>query len=51
MPVLDGGLVMTVGGDDEQPRINAVRGRVFPGLDLSTDPASRRGWRSVRPGG
>ena len=38
MPVLDGGLVMTVGGDDEQARLNVVRGRVFPGLDLSTDP-------------
>ena len=38
VPVLDGELVLTVGGDDRQPRLNAVRGRVFPGLDLSTDP-------------
>ena len=38
VPVLDGGLVMTVGGDDEQARLNVVRGRVFPGLDVSTDP-------------
>ena len=38
VPVLDGGLVMTVGGDEEQARLNSVRGRVFPGLDLSTDP-------------
>ena len=38
VPVLDGELVLTVGGDDQQPRLNAVRGRVFPGLDLSTDP-------------
>ena len=38
VPVLDGGLVMTVGGDDQQARLNVVRGRVFPGLDVSTDP-------------
>ena len=38
VPVLDGGLVMTVGGDEAQARLNSVRGRVFPGLDLSTDP-------------
>ncbi|MEO6510981.1 MAG: M4 family metallopeptidase [Nocardioides sp.] len=38
VPVLDGGLVMTVGGDDQQSRLNIVRGRVFPGLDVSTDP-------------
>jgi len=38
VPVLDGGLVLTVGGDEAQARLNAVRGRVFPDLDLSTDP-------------
>jgi hypothetical protein len=38
VPVLDGGLVFTVGGDDTQARVNAVRGRVFPGLDVLTDP-------------
>jgi Zn-dependent metalloprotease len=38
VPVLDGGLTMTVGGPDEQPRLNAVRGRVFPDLDVATDP-------------
>jgi Zn-dependent metalloprotease len=38
VPVLDGGLVMTVGGDDQQARLNVVRGRVFPDLDVSTDP-------------
>lgn len=38
VPVLDGGLVVTVGGDEEQARVNLVRGRVFPGIDVSTDP-------------
>ena len=38
MPVLDGGLVMTVGGDEQQARLNGVRGRVFPDLDVLTDP-------------
>ncbi len=38
VPVLDGGLVMTIGGDDEQARLNAVRGQVFPDLDVVTDP-------------
>ena len=38
VPVLDGGLVATVGGDADQPRLNAVRGRMYPGLDVSTDP-------------
>ena len=38
VPVLGGGLVLTVGGDDQQARLNVVRGRVFPGLDVSTDP-------------
>ncbi len=38
VPVLDGGLVMTVGGDDEEARLSIVRGRVFPGLDVLTDP-------------
>ena len=30
---------MTVGGDDEQARLNVVRGRVFPGLDVLHRPA------------
>ena len=38
VPVLDGGLVMTVGGDEQQARLNGVRGRVFPDLDVLTDP-------------
>src|SRR4029078_9564755 len=38
VPVLDGGLVMTVGGDAQQARLNGVRGRVFPDLDVLTDP-------------
>jgi Zn-dependent metalloprotease len=38
VPVLDGGLVITVGGDEEQARVNVVRGRVFPGLEVLTDP-------------
>jgi Zn-dependent metalloprotease len=38
VPVLDGGLVLTVGGDDQQPRLNTVRGRVYPGIDVLTDP-------------
>ncbi|MBF4769252.1 M4 family metallopeptidase [Nocardioides agariphilus] len=38
VPVLDGGLVMTLGGDEEQARLNIVRGRVYPGLDVLTDP-------------
>ncbi len=38
VPVLDGGLVLTVGGDETQPRVNAVRGRVFPGIDALTVP-------------
>ena len=38
VPVLDGGLVLTVGGDDQQVRLNGVRGRMFPGLDVVTDP-------------
>ena len=38
VPVLDGSLALTLGGDDEQARLNVVRGRVFPGIDVSTDP-------------
>ena len=38
VPVVDGGLVMTVGGSEEQPRLNVVRGRVYPGLDVPTVP-------------
>jgi len=39
VPVLDASLTLAVGGDEAQARLNAVRGRVFPGLDVATDPA------------
>ena len=38
VPVLDAGLVLSVGGVAEQPRLNSLRGRVFPGLDVATVP-------------
>ena len=38
VPVLDAGLVLSVGGVAEQPRLNSLRGRVFPGLEVATVP-------------
>lgn len=39
VPVLDGALVFSIGEADTEPRVNAVRGRVFSGLSTSTTPA------------
>ncbi len=38
VPVLDATLLFAVGGDTSQARLNSVRGRVYPGLDVGTDP-------------
>jgi Zn-dependent metalloprotease len=39
VPVLDGTVVFTVTEDGPESRVNAIRGRVFPGLsDVPTDP-------------
>jgi Zn-dependent metalloprotease len=38
VPVLDGTLTFTLGAAEEEPRLSAVRGRVFPGLDVGTTP-------------
>lgn len=42
VPVLDGALVMTIGAADTDPRVNAVRGRVYPDLDVATTPTVTR---------
>lgn len=39
VPVLDGVLLFTVGDAEHEPRLNAVRGRAFGGLDAPGDPA------------
>ncbi len=38
VPVLDGELQLTITSSDAETRLNTVRGRVFPGLQLSTTP-------------
>ncbi|MCW2765659.1 MAG: hypothetical protein JWO11_1618 [Nocardioides sp.] len=38
VPVLDGVLTFTLAAADVEPRLSAVRGRVFPGLVVDTDP-------------
>ncbi|GAA1165703.1 hypothetical protein GCM10009606_48860 [Nocardioides aquiterrae] len=38
VPVLDGELVFTVGDAAQEPRLNAVRGRAFAGLDVDPRP-------------
>jgi hypothetical protein len=39
VPVLDAQLVLSFTTDDSGTRLNAVRGRVFPGLSVTTEPA------------
>lgn len=50
VPVLDAALLLTVTSPDADPRINVVRGRVFPGLDVATTPevTAERAVRLVR---
>ncbi|MCW2817036.1 MAG: Zn-dependent metalloprotease [Nocardioides sp.] len=38
VPVRDGELVFSLGGTSDDDRLHHVRGRVFPGLDVSTQP-------------
>ncbi|MCW2796579.1 M4 family metallopeptidase [Nocardioides sp.] len=38
VPVLDGVLTFTIGAAEDEPRLSAARGRVFPGLAVDTDP-------------
>jgi Zn-dependent metalloprotease len=38
VPVLDAVLTFTIGAADDEPRLSAVRGRVYPGLTVDTTP-------------
>lgn len=38
VPVLDATLAFTIGASSTDPRVNAVRGRVYPDLDVDTTP-------------
>jgi hypothetical protein len=54
VPVLDGALVFTIGDATDEPRLNAVRGRVFGGLEAGTEPtlsATRATGRAERVSG
>lgn len=50
VPVVDGELVLTVAEPADDASITAVRGRAFPGLDVSTEPqvGSKRAVKIVR---
>lgn len=50
VPVVDGELVMTVADPEGAAGVTAVRGRVFPGLDVATEPqlGARQAARSAK---
>lgn len=39
VPVLDGTLIVTIGDAEGEPRVNALGGRVFPGVSVDTEPS------------
>lgn len=49
VPVRDGELVFSLGGTSSESRLHHVRGRVFPDLDVSTQPliSARRATRRI----